>query len=155
VATTSDVVEAFARIHDSQSTFISRGDESGTHQREKALWAAAGITPRGTWYQSVGQGMGATLTVASEQQAYTLSDKGTYLSRQPQGIELSILLEGDDRLYNPYGVMAINPALHSSLSAELAQDFIEWLVSDDTQAAINQYRVNGQQLFYANALHEE
>lgn len=147
----SDVAEAMARIAAAQAPFISRGDDSGTHIRELSLWEAAGIVPEGDWYQSIGQGMGATLTVADEQQAYTVSDRGTYLARLPEGLGLELLVQGDERLLNPYGVIAVNPELHPNVNADLAEKFIEWLISPETQAMIDGFQINGQQLFFATA----
>ncbi len=150
IAGQTDAAAALAQIAAAQAPFISRGDNSGTNIRESMLWQIANIEPAGDWYRSVGQGMGATLTVADEQQAYTLSDRGTYLKRLSEGIQLIPLVEGDERLFNPYGVMAVNPAKHDGINAELAQKFIEWLTSPETQAAIETYEVNGQTLFHAN-----
>ena len=107
--------------------------------------------PEGDWYQSIGQGMGATLTVADEQQAYTVSDRGTYLARLPEGLGLELLVQGDERLLNPYGVIAVNPELHPNVNADLAEKFIEWLISPETQAMIDGFQINGQQLFFATA----
>ncbi len=142
---------ALAQIAAAQAPFISRGDNSGTHSREKALWAAAGIEPAGDWYQSVGQGMGATLTIADEQQAYTLSDRATFIKRVAEGLGLVVLVEGDASLLNQYGVIAVNPEKHPGVNAAGARQFIDWMLSPETQDAIDAYSVNGQQLFFANA----
>lgn len=142
---------ALAQIAAAQAPFISRGDNSGTHSREKALWTAAGIEPAGDWYQSVGQGMGATLTIADEQQAYTLSDRATFIKRAAEGLGLVVLVEGDASLLNQYGVIAMNPEKHPDVNADGAQQFVNWILSPQTQAAIDAYSVNGQQLFFANA----
>jgi tungstate transport system substrate-binding protein len=149
VATAPDILTAFSRIATAQAPFISRGDNSGTHSRELSLWQEAAITPSGAWYQQVGQGMGATLTIAEQQQGYTLSDRGTFLQRQQQGLELDLLLAGDGRLYNPYGIIAVNPALHANINFELAEDFIGWITGPEGQIAINSYRIAGQQPFFA------
>jgi tungstate transport system substrate-binding protein len=149
IAGLEDVTAALQQIAGSQSTFVSRGDDSGTHIRELALWAVTGIAPAGDWYLSVGQGMGGTLTVADQEQAYTLSDRGTFLARRAQGIDLVVLVEGDERLVNPYGVIAVNPERHPAVNAELANDFINWLTSPSTQAAINNFTASGEQLFFA------
>lgn len=149
IAGLEDVTAALQEIAGSQSIFVSRGDDSGTHFREQALWAATGIEPAGEWYLSVGQGMGGTLTVADQEQAYTLSDRGTYLARWAEGIDLVVLVEGDERLLNPYGVIAVNPERHPSVDAELANAFITWLTSPSTQAVINNFTVGGEQLFFA------
>jgi tungstate transport system substrate-binding protein len=141
--------EAFAKIAESQATFVSRGDDSGTHTKEKAIWQAAGIEPAGDWYQSAGQGMGAVLTMSEEQGAYTLSDRATYLARTLEGLDLEVLLEGDPILYNPYGVIAVNPEKNPQIQADLANEFIDWLISEATQEKIGQFGVEefGMPLF--------
>ncbi|MBN1933770.1 MAG: substrate-binding domain-containing protein [Anaerolineae bacterium] len=133
---------AFKKMAEAQSPFISRGDESGTHSKEKAVWKAAGIEPAGDWYISAGQGMGAVLTMADEQQAYTLSDRATYLARTLEGTSLKVLVEGDPILFNPYGVIAVNPAKSAKINADLAAQFIDWLVSLPTQEKIVQFGVD-------------
>jgi tungstate transport system substrate-binding protein len=138
----ASATEAFAQIAATQSTFISRGDDSGTYTKEKAIWQAAGVEPSGDWYVSAGQGMGEVLTMANEQQAYTLSDRATYLARTLEGIELVILVEGDSILFNPYGVIAVNPDKGAQIHAELANQFIDWLISLPTQEKIGQFGVN-------------
>ncbi len=160
-----DAGAVLAQVAQSGSSFISRGDDSGTHIKEQNLWQASGVTlaeapsiksadetflkPEGEWYLSVGQGMGATLTVANEQQAYTMSDRATYLARTLEGIDLDILVEGDSRLFNPYGVIAVNPELHPTVNAEGAELFIEWLTALETQQRIAQFGIEqfGQPLF--------
>jgi tungstate transport system substrate-binding protein len=142
-----DAVSAFKAIAAKQSTFISRGDKSGTNSKELALWKAAGITPSGSWYVSAGQGMGEVLTMTEEQQAYTLSDRATYLKRQSTGLKLDVLVEGDKLLFNPYGVLLVNPTKHPGVNADLAQKFVDWIISLDTQTLIASYKINGQQLF--------
>jgi len=137
----TDAAQAFVQIAESASPFVSRGDESGTHTKEKAIWSAAGIEPSGDWYISAGQGMGAVLTMADEQQAYTLSDRATYLARTLEGTELVILVEGDPILFNPYGVIAVNPDKSEKINAELANQFIDWLISVPTQEKIGQFGV--------------
>jgi tungstate transport system substrate-binding protein len=133
--------EAFATIAGAEATFVSRGDDSGTHTKEKAVWAEAGIEPAGDWYQSIGQGMGATLTFADEEQGYTLSDRATYLARtlEDEGFELEILVEGDPVLFNPYGVMAVNPEKNDQINAEGANEFIDWIVSVPVQEMIGEF----------------
>jgi hypothetical protein len=145
----TNAADAMAKIASTQSTFISRGDNSGTNVKELALWEAAGIEPAGDWYVSAGQGMGAVLTMANEQQAYTLSDRATYLSRTLEGIDLVVLVEGDSVLFNPYGVIAVNPDKGPQIKADLANDFIDWIVSVPTQELISQFGVEefGQALF--------
>ena len=147
----TDAAAAFAKIAEAQTPFASRGDESGTHSKEKAVWAEAGIEPRGDWYLSLGQGMGATLTFANEKGAYTLTDRGTYLSRK-EGLGLPVLVEGDAVLFNPYGVIAVNPEKHSHVKYDLAMKFIEWLTSVDTQEEIGGFRhSSGELLFHPNS----
>lgn len=146
-----DVIVALRKIADAEAIFVSRGDGSGTHLREISLWQEVGIEPDGEWYQSVGQGMGSALTIAEERQAYILSDRGTYLKRMADGLDLVLLLEGNGRLKNPYGVIAVNPELHEGIEAELTEQFISWITSPKTQAAIDAYQINGEHLFFSNA----
>jgi tungstate transport system substrate-binding protein len=143
------VVEALTKIAEAEAPFISRGDDSGTHTKEKGLWASAGIEPTGDWYISAGQGMGAVLTMANEQQAYTLTDRATYLARTLEGTDLVILTEGDPVLFNPYGVIAVNPEKNPAIQGDLANQFIDWLVSLPAQEEIAQFGVAefGQPLF--------
>jgi len=136
-----NAAEAFARIAQAQALFVSRGDDSGTHTKEKGIWAEAGLEPSGDWYISAGQGMGAVLTMADEQEAYTLSDRATYLARTLEGIDLEILVEGDPILFNPYGVIAVNPAKNPEIKADLADKFIDWLTSVPSQETIGQFGV--------------
>jgi tungstate transport system substrate-binding protein len=136
-----DAAQALAKIAETQSPFVSRGDDSGTHTKEEAIWAAGGVEPSGDWYISAGQGMGAVLTMADEQRAYTLSDRATYLARTLEGIELEILVEGDPILFNPYGVMAVNPNKGDHIRVDLANAFIDWLISVPTQEKIGQFGV--------------
>jgi tungstate transport system substrate-binding protein len=140
---------AFSAIFEAQAPFVSRGDESGTHTKEKEIWAAAGLEPAGEWYNATGQGMGAVLTIAGEAQAYTLSDRATYLARTLEGIELEILLEGDPILFNPYGVIAVNPDKGEHIRVELAGAFIDWLISLPAQELIGRFGVDelGSPLF--------
>jgi tungstate transport system substrate-binding protein len=133
--------EALAKIAGAQAPFVSRGDDSGTHTKEEAIWSDAGLEPSGDWYISAGQGMGAVLTMADEQEAYTLSDRATYLARTLEGTELVILVEGDSILFNPYGVMAVNPDKNPQINNELANQFIDWLVSLPTQEKISKFGV--------------
>ena len=134
-------VEAFTKIADAQAAFVSRGDNSGTNTKEKAVWAAAGIEPTGDWYVSAGQGMGAVLTMADELTAYTLSDRATYLARTLEGTGLVIAAEGDPILFNPYGVIAVNPAKNDRIRNDLANQFIDWLISVPAQEQISQFGV--------------
>jgi len=145
----TDAAAAFAQIAETEATFISRGDESGTHTKEKTIWSAAGVEPSGDWYIAAGQGMGAVLTMADEQEGYTLSDRATYLARTLEGTDLVILTEGDPILFNPYGVIAVNPDKSSEINAELANQFIDWLISVPTQEKIAEFGVEqfGSPLF--------
>ncbi|MCZ7553342.1 MAG: substrate-binding domain-containing protein [Anaerolineales bacterium] len=145
----TNVTEAFTKIAEAKATFISRGDDSGTHIKEKAIWKAAGIEPAGDWYVSSGQGMGEVLTMANEQQAYTLSDRATYLARLKTGLDLVLLVEGDPLMFNPYGVIAVNPAKNPKIQAELAQRFIDWIISVPVQEKIAEFGKAdfGQSLF--------
>ncbi|MGA7102343.1 MAG: extracellular solute-binding protein [Pseudolabrys sp.] len=148
-----DVAKALQVIKDKQADFISRGDRSGTHIAEINLWNGSGIDidkEKGPWYKSVGQGMGAALNTANASNAYVLSDRGTWLSFKNKG-DLQILVEGDKRLFNQYGVMLVNPAKHPNVKEDLGQQFIDWLVSPEGQKAIADYKINGEQLFYPNA----
>lgn len=150
VAGMTDVSESLRRIAAARAPFISRGDRSGTHAAELRLWQAAGATPARPWYQEVGQGMGPTLNIAAAQDAYTLTDRGTWLAfRNRQG--LAELVQGDRRLFNQYGVMAVNPARHPHVRAAEAEAFVGWLLSPAGQEAIAAYRIGGEQLFFPNA----
>ncbi|MGB8398068.1 substrate-binding domain-containing protein [Bradyrhizobium sp.] len=149
-----DIEAAFRAIKSKGVAFISRGDKSGTHSAELALWKIAGIdiagADKGPWYREIGQGMGAALNAAAASSAYVLADRGTWLSFRNRG-DLQILVEGDKRLFNQYGVMLVNPARHAHVKKELGQQFIDWLVSPGGQKAIADYKINGEQLFYPNA----
>ena len=154
--------DAFQAIMDTESLFASRGDKSGTNTKELSIWSSLGITPTAEmkWYNSLGQGMGETLTFANEQGAYTLTDRGTYLAQQANLPNLAILVGGenlaentDKTLLNPYGVMAVNPDTHPGVKYELAMQFVQWMISAETQTAIGVYGADkfGQPLFYPNA----
>ena len=149
-----DVAKALQMIKDKQAPFISRGDRSGTHLAELALWnKKAGIEiekEKGPWYKSIGQGMGAALNTASASNAYVLSDRGTWISFKNKG-DLVIAVEGDKRLFNQYGVMLVNPEKHPNVKKDFGQQFIDWLVSSEGQKAIANHTINGEQLFYPNA----
>ncbi|MGA7534202.1 MAG: substrate-binding domain-containing protein [Pseudolabrys sp.] len=149
-----DVATAFKAIRDKQATFISRGDHSGTHLAELAHWNKdVGIDiemDNGPWYTSIGRGMEATLYMASVNDGYVLSDRGTWIHFKNRG-NLQILLEGDKRLFNQYGMILVNPNKHPNVKKELGQAFIDWLISPDGQKAIADYKINGEQLFYPNA----
>lgn len=145
--------EALTKIADAQATFVSRGDDSGTHIKEKQLWKMVGITPQGDWYESAGQGMGAVLTMANEQQAYTMSDRGTYLARLKEGLDLEIMVEEDPPLFNPYGVLPVTPDKEHDINYGGAIAFINWITSDDVQEMIGQFGLEDydQPLFFPNA----
>src|SRR3984885_158362 len=148
-----DIAKALGKIRDRQVSFISRGDRSGTHLAELDLWKDAGIDidrDRGRWYKSVGQGMGAALNIASASDAYVLSDRGTWIHFKAKG-ELEIMVEGDKRLFNQYGVMLVNPARHPNVRKEPGQRFIDYLISPEGQRDIANYRIEGTQLFYPDA----
>jgi tungstate transport system substrate-binding protein len=149
VSNMTSAAEAFAAIADAEATFISRGDDSGTHTKEREIWAMAGIEPIDDWYNSAGQGMGAVLTIANEEQAYTLSDRATYLARTLEGLELRIHVEGDPILFNPYGVIAVNPDKGEHIRNDLANQFIDWLISVETQETIGSFGIEefGDPLF--------
>ncbi len=144
--------EAMRHIASHQAVFISRGDESGTHKKERSLWQQADVTPTGQrWYLEVGQGMGATLQIAHDKGAYTLSDRGTFLSYR-QRLSVQVLHEGDPVYDNPYSAIAVNPQRHTHVAHKLAVAFIEWLVSADGQQRIGNYRKHGQVLFHPRAV---
>lgn len=145
----TDAVMAMQRVAETEGLWISRGDDSGTHKKEMSLWAEARLTPQGAWYQESGQGMGATLLIASEKQAYTLTDRGTYL-RLRASLALDILVEGDPRLYNVYHVIVVNPAKHPQVNVEGARAFADFLTSPQVQDIIRSYGVDefGQPLFH-------
>lgn len=170
--------KALARIAEAKAVFISRGDDSGTHTKEQYLWKQSGlplsktsqtIVKKGkkkevvamapaeadSWYKSIGQGMGKTITYTEEKQAYTLSDRGTYIKfkyGKTPAVELEVLTEGGAELANPYGIIPVNPQKHPHVQIELAQQFVDWLVSEKGQKMIDGYRLEGQQLFYPDAL---
>jgi tungstate transport system substrate-binding protein len=148
-----DIETALKAIQAQGAPFVSRGDRSGTHSAELALWKQAGIdiaAVKGPWYREIGQGMGAALNTAAAMNGYTLSDRGTWISFKNRG-DLEISVEGDKRLFNQYGVMLVNPAKYPSVKRELGQTFVDWLISPEGQAAIAGYKIDGQQLFFPNA----
>jgi len=140
--------DALKRIAAAQAIFISRGDESGTHVKEKEIWAAAGINPAGRWYRSIGQGMGEAIMMATEEQAYTLSDRGTYNAFADRKTNLVILFEGEKGLFNPYGVIAVNPKKFPHVRYDLAMKFIDFITGPTGQAIIGQYQVAGKPVFF-------
>ena len=148
----TDVMTALQQIMDAGATFISRGDNSGTHNKELSLWNELGITPEGDWYVSAGQGMGAVLGMSEELGGYTLTDRGTYLKRQAEGLTLEILVEGNPMLFNPYSVIPLNPEMHPDINADLGQAFAHWMISLETQELIANYRINDKPLFFPNSV---
>jgi tungstate transport system substrate-binding protein len=153
IAGSTDIVAALRKIKDSRSPFVSRGDRSGTHIAELDLWKLSGIDiakEKGPWYRDTGQGMGPALNTASSMGAYLLADRGTWLAFKNRS-DLTILVEGDRRLFNQYGVMLVNPQKHPSVKRAEGQAFINWLVSPEGQNAIGAYKIGGEQLFYPNA----
>jgi tungstate transport system substrate-binding protein len=148
-----DIETALKTIQAKAAPFVSRGDKSGTHSAELALWKQAGIdiaAAKGSWYREIGQGMGAALNTAGAMNGYVLSDRGTWISFKNRG-DLEIVVEGDKRLFNQYGVMLVNPGKFPSVKKELGQSFVDWLVSPEGQAAIAGYKIDGQQLFFPEA----
>jgi tungstate transport system substrate-binding protein len=148
-----DVIEGLKKIAAAGAPFASRADKSGTHAAELRYWKAAGIDPtqsKTTWYRETGSGMGPTLNTASGMNAYALTDRGTWLSFKNRG-ELEIVVEGDQRLFNQYGVMLVNPAKHPHVKKEAGQKFVDWVISPDGQKAIAAYKIGGEQLFFPNA----
>jgi len=143
--------EALKTIADHRVSFVSRGDDSGTHKKEKSLWIQAGLSPNGKWYKEVGQAMGAVITMSDDMQAYTLADRGTYLSMKSK-IALQVMVEGDPELFNPYGVIAVNPAKHPHVNYDGAMRFIAWITSPEGQNMIGAFQTEGQVLFYPDAL---
>jgi tungstate transport system substrate-binding protein len=157
-----DILAALKAIKAKGAPFVSRGDKSGTHQAELALWKLSGIdiaaekdkSSLGPWYREIGQGMGAALNTASSMNGYVLADRGTWISFKNRG-DLVVAVEGDNKLFNQYGVMLVNPAKHPHVKKELGQAFIDWLVSPEGQKTIANYKIDGQQLFYPNSCEPE
>ena len=148
-----DAPAAMAKIAAAEAVFASRGDDSGTHKKERGLWTAANVdatAASGQWYRETGSGMGATLNTAAGLNAYALADRGTWISFKNKG-DLEIVVEGDERLFNPYGVILVNPAKHAHVKAKDGQAFIDWLVSDAGQKAIAEHKAGSLQLFFPNA----
>lgn len=153
VAGQTDATAALAQIADKGAVFASRGDDSGTHKAELRLWAVSGTDPSagaGTWYRETGSGMGATLNIAVGMGAYALTDRATWISFGNKGTH-RIVVEGDERLFNQYGIIVVNPEKHAAAKAELAQQFVDWILSGEGQEAIAAFKVDGQQLFFPNA----
>jgi tungstate transport system substrate-binding protein len=148
-----DIATALKTIQEKAAPFVSRGDRSGTHEAELALWKQTGIditAAKGAWYREIGQGMGAALNTANAMNAYVLADRGTWISFKNKG-DLAIVVEGDKRLFNQYGVMLVNPEKFPSVKKELGQTFVDWLISGEGQATIAGYKIGGQQLFFPDA----
>lgn len=153
VAGLKDADQVLAKIAEAEAPFASRGDDSGTHKAERDLWGQAGVDPTkgsGDWYLETGSGMGATLNTAVGKHAYTLADRGTWLSFANKD-DFEVLVEGDPKLFNQYGVILVNPTKHPRVKAEKGQAFVDWLTSGEGQKAIASYKIDGQQLFFPNA----
>lgn len=153
IADGRDVIEAFQKIAMAKAPFVSRGDRSGTHEAELRYWASSGITinvAHDQWYREIGQGMGPALNIAAAMNAYILADRGTWLAFRNRGA-LMILVEGDRKLFNQYGVTLVNASRHPNVNVADGQAFLDWLISAEGQSAIAQYRIDGQQLFFPNA----
>ncbi|HSC94175.1 MAG TPA: extracellular solute-binding protein [Burkholderiales bacterium] len=153
IAGGKDILVALRKIKTASAPFVSRGDRSGTHMAEIALWKQSGTDigkEKGPWYRDTGQGMGPALNTASSMNGYILADRGTWISFKNRG-DLAILVEGDKRLFNQYGVILVNPAKHTHVKKDLGQAFIDWIVSADGQKAIASYKIGGEQLFFPNA----
>jgi tungstate transport system substrate-binding protein len=153
VAGGRDILDALRKIRSAGAPFVSRGDRSGTHIAELALWKLAGIDiekEKGSWYKDTGQGMGPALNTASAMNAYILADRGTWISFKNRG-DLGIVVEGDKRLFNQYGVMLVNPAKHPNVRKDLGQTFVDWVISPEGQRVIAGYKIDGEQLFFPNA----
>jgi tungstate transport system substrate-binding protein len=152
VAGTKDIAAALKKVAEAKAPFASRGDKSGTHAAELRLWKVAGVDPttgKGSWYRETGSGMGPTLNTAAGMNAYAMTDRGTWLNFKNRG-NLAIVVEGDKRLFNQYGVMLVNPAKHPHVKKELGATFIEWVTSPEGQKAIADYKIGGEQLFFPN-----
>jgi tungstate transport system substrate-binding protein len=150
IAGLKDAAEALVKIAAAKATFVSRGDQSGTHVKERELWTAGGVEPAGDWYLEAGLGMGEVITMATERLGYSLADRGTYLAYKDK-TDLKVLVEGDERLFNPYGVIAVNPEKHPHVKFQLAQKFSDYLVSPEGQAVIAAYPRGGDPLFFIYA----
>jgi len=148
-----DIAAAFTAIQAKAAPFVSRGDKSGTHAAELNLWTVAGVEiekAKGSWYREIGQGMGAALNTSNAMNAYVLSDRATWINFKNRG-DLEIVVEGDRRLFNQYGVILVNPARHPHVKKADGQAFIDWLIGPEGQKSIADYKINGEQLFFANA----
>ncbi|MCF6466088.1 substrate-binding domain-containing protein [Clostridium sp. Cult2] len=150
--TPDNILEGLKAISENEFTFVSRGDDSGTHKKELSIWKEAGIEPQGEWYLEAGAGMGDVLKIADEKQGYTITDRATYLSMKDT-LELEIIIEGDENLFNQYGIIPVNPEKSDKINAEGAKKFMDWILSDETQELISEYGVEefGMPLFVPNA----
>ena len=152
IAQAGSINDVLNNIAAGEYLFMSRGDDSGTHKKELQLWQAAGITPGGSWYRESGQGMGKTLQIASELDAFTLTDRGTWLAQNAnQLLHLQVVYEGDEQLFNPYSVIAVNPDKFIHVNVDAARRFIDWLTSEQGQNLIAGFEVDGQPLFFPSA----
>ncbi|PID46961.1 MAG: tungsten ABC transporter substrate-binding protein [Proteobacteria bacterium] len=149
VKATKNAAEALKNIADAKAVFVSRGDDSGTHKKEKGLWASVGITPQGSWYREAGQGMGKVLQITGEMDGYTLTDRGTWLAYASK-LPLEIVLEGDKQLFNPYGIIAVSEKRYPDINKAGAQALIDWMTSKEGQKMIGDFKINGQALFIPN-----
>ncbi len=153
IAQAENAAGAFIRIANAKAGFVSRGDDSGTHKKEKALWENAGIEPSGSWHIAAGQGMGAVLKIADEKQAYALTDRGTQIA-YAEKMDLKVLFEGDEVMFNPYHIMAVNPAKHDHVNYDLAKKYIDFVAGPEGQKIIRDFRMHEQQLFHPDAISE-
>jgi len=144
----ANAAEALARIAEQEAPFVSRGDESGTHQKERELWQASGIAPSGGWYVEAGQGMGEVIIMATEKRAYTLADRGTYNAFKKDKTDLVIVFDGEPGLFNPYGVIAVNPGKHPHVKYDLAMKFIDYITGPEGQKIIKDFKVDGEPIFF-------
>ncbi|MEW6348346.1 MAG: substrate-binding domain-containing protein [Thermodesulfobacteriota bacterium] len=151
VKSAKTAVEVFKKLAEGKAEFISRGDKSGTHMQEQAIWKAAGIEPKGKWYVEAGQGMGNVLQMAFDKKAYTIADRGTFLTFMNK-IDLVVLFEGDKSLFNPYGIIAVNPKKHPKVNYELAKKLIDYVTGPEGQKVIADFKQNGKQVFFPDAI---
>lgn len=151
IAKAASAKDALGRILLGKAHFVSRGDNSGTHKKERALWKASGLDPRGQWYMEAGQGMGAVLTIADEKGAYALADRGTFLAYRNK-VGLKVLFEGDPVMFNPYGIIAVNPARHPHVKHALAEKLMDFVTGPEGQSIIGGYKLDGEQLFFPDAI---
>ncbi|MBI4964749.1 MAG: extracellular solute-binding protein [Desulfomonile tiedjei] len=143
-------VEAFKMLAEGKAPFISRGDDSGTHKMEQSLWKKAGVVPKGSWYVEAGQGMGAVLQMAFDKKGYTLADRGSFIAQEGK-LDLAIVFEGDKDIFNPYGIIAVNPKKHPKTQYDLAMKFIDYVTGPEGQKVIADFKLNGKQLFFPSA----